>query len=55
MLASVLAGITPFAAFSLSGEVIGVVNLVFVFSLRGLETVAAADEPPGNDKLAINS
>ena len=56
VLVSILAGITPFAAFSLSGEVIGVVNLVFVFSLRGLEIAAAADEPPGmprrfNDSL----
>ena len=59
VLASVLVGITPFAAFALSGEVTGVANLVFVISFNGLVTAVtalAADEHPGllrrfNDNL----
>ena len=59
VLASVLVGITPFAAFSLSGEVTGVANLVFVISFNGLVTAVsaiAADKHPGllwqiNDSL----
>ena len=55
VLASVLVGITPFAAFFFSEEVTGIANLVFILSFRGSEMVVTIEgSKPGlhfNDSL----